>query len=144
MGTVIQNSDEIKKLLEQTDPDYVSLTFDSGHLLFSGIDPCWFLDTFISRIGQVIFQDLNRSVLTQISHRLSYYDSVMEGIFCTPGKGMIPFSHLMQTLAKAKYKDWILVQAEQDPKKNHPFTNAKQANHYLEKLLLKATKQNLR
>ena len=39
MGTGCQTIEETKKLLELTDPNYVYLTFDSGHFAFAGEDP---------------------------------------------------------------------------------------------------------
>ncbi len=31
MGTVVQNPDEVKRMMDNTNPEYVSLLFDTGH-----------------------------------------------------------------------------------------------------------------
>ncbi|WP_187172582.1 TIM barrel protein, partial [Enterococcus faecium] len=39
MGTGVQTTEEIDRLMEMTDPDKVKLLFDTGHLVFSGENP---------------------------------------------------------------------------------------------------------
>ena len=39
MGTVVQNPDEVERMMENTDPEYVSLLFDTGHFTYCGADP---------------------------------------------------------------------------------------------------------
>jgi len=38
MGTGVQTSEEIDRLMEMTDPELVGLLYDTGHLVFSGED----------------------------------------------------------------------------------------------------------
>ena len=39
MTTTVQKTDEIDRMLAMTDPKYVSMIYDTGHLTFSGEDP---------------------------------------------------------------------------------------------------------
>lgn len=39
MGTVVQNADEVERMMDNTDPEYVSLLFDTGHFAYCGEDP---------------------------------------------------------------------------------------------------------
>ena len=39
MGTVVQNEDEIDRMMEHTDPELFSLLYDTGHLAYCGADP---------------------------------------------------------------------------------------------------------
>ena len=39
MGTVVQDPDEVERMMANTDPEYVSLLFDTGHFTYCGADP---------------------------------------------------------------------------------------------------------
>ena len=51
--------------------------------------------------------------------------AVLEGIFTVPGDGGVPFPALLRRLAETGYAGWLVVEAEQDPKKAHPLTYAR-------------------
>ena len=51
--------------------------------------------------------------------------AVMEGIFTVPGDGCIDFEAALALLHDAGYAGWLVVEAEQDPKKAHPLTYAR-------------------
>jgi inosose dehydratase len=51
-------------------------------------------------------------------------DAVIEGIFTVPGDGFIDYPSILRVLADARYSGWLVVEAEQDPKKAHPLTYA--------------------
>ncbi len=45
----------------------------------------------------------------------SFLQSVLNGAFTVPGDGAIDFEAVLRTLAKAGYRGWLVVEAEQDP-----------------------------
>jgi inosose dehydratase len=55
---------------------------------------------------------------------MSFMAAVMEGIFTVPGDGSIDYVPILKTLADNGYSGWLVVEAEQDPKKAHPLTYA--------------------
>ena len=55
---------------------------------------------------------------------LSFMDAVLEGIFTVPGDGGVDFSTILNTLAEHNYRGWLVVEAEQDPKKANPLKYA--------------------
>ena len=55
---------------------------------------------------------------------MSFMGAVMEGIFTVPGDGFIDYPAILDVLAEAGYSGWLVVEAEQDPKKAHPLTYA--------------------
>ena len=52
-------------------------------------------------------------------------DAVLDGVFTVPGDGCIAFTPLLRTLHEAGYAGWLVVEAEQDPRKAHPLTYAR-------------------
>ena len=52
MGTVVQNADEVERMMVNTDPEYVSLLFDTGHFAYCGEDPLEMVKKYADRIWQ--------------------------------------------------------------------------------------------
>jgi inosose dehydratase len=46
-------------------------------------------------------------------------------VFTVPGDGCIAFTPLLRQLHDAGYAGWLVVEAEQDPRKAHPLTYAR-------------------
>jgi inosose dehydratase len=134
MGTVVQDENEIDRLMAHTDPDLVYLLFDSGHLSFDGIDPVKILKKYAKRIGHVHLKDLRNDVVAESKAKhLSFLDGVRNGTFTVPGDGDVDFRPIFDLLGESAYEGWIVVEAEQDPSKANPFEYAKKARDYIRK-----------
>ena len=57
MGTGVQTEAEIDRLMENTNPDYVWLLYDTGHLVCSGEDYMGILKKYMSRIRHIHLKD---------------------------------------------------------------------------------------
>ena len=64
---------------------------------------------------------------------LSFRHSFLEGAFTVPGDGCIDYKPILEELKKNNYNGWLVVEAEQDPKKANPFEYAKKGYSYLSK-----------
>ena len=138
MGTGIQNQAEVERLLENTDPSYVSLCLDTGHLLFAGDDPGKLAHEHVKRIGHVHLKDIRKKILDEaVPGKFSFYQAIMEGIFTVPGdpEGCIDFQPIFNTLRENNYEGWIVVEAEQDPAKAPPLRCAQIAREFIRKNL---------
>lgn len=132
MGTVVQTEEEIDRFMENTDPDYVSLLFDSGHCAFAGIDPGKILSKYIERTRHVHLKDIRRDIVEKSKReKWSFLKGVREGTFTVPGDGDLDFDPLFRILEDADYEGWILVEAEQDPAKANPLEYAIKARSYI-------------
>ena len=132
MGTGVQTIEETERFLNDTNPDYVHLLFDSGHFAFSGEDPVAALRKFISRVGHVHLKDLRTSVYDDVRKAdSSFLDAVRAGVFTVPGDGSIDFPAVFSILEENDYSGWMVVEAEQDPAKANPFVYAKNARAYI-------------
>ncbi len=128
MGTGVQNPPEIHRLMAETDPQWVSLLLDTGHLAFAGGDSVDFIQRYKSRIKHVHFKDLREPIVAQVkADGLSFLDAVKAGVFTIPGDGMLAFEPIVQALGEIEYQGWIVVEAEQDPRKAPPLQYAKMA-----------------
>ena len=132
MGTVVQNEDEIDRLMEHTNPDLVYLLFDTGHLGFNNIDPVKVLKKYIYRIGHVHLKDLRADVVKEAKAKhLSFLDGVRSGTFTVPGDGNVDFKPIFNILENSGYEGWMVVEAEQDPAKANPFEYALKSRKYI-------------
>ena len=70
-----------------------------------------------------------------LSKDLSFRDAFLDGVFTVPGDGCIDYIPIFKELKKNNYKGWLVVEAEQDPKKANPFKYAKIGYSYLIKAI---------
>ena len=132
MGTVVQTAEETIRMMEETDAKYVHLCYDTGHFVFSGVDPVEMLKKFVNRVGHVHLKDVRLPMLERVhKENLSFLTAVREGAFTVPGDGSVDFAPVFDLLDKANYTGWLLVEAEQDPAKANPFEYAKMARSYI-------------
>jgi inosose dehydratase len=124
MGTVIEIEAEIDLLMEHTDKA-VGLLLDTGHLTFAGGDVTETTERWGHRINHVHTKDIRAAVLKKLkAENWSFLKGVLEGVFTVPGDGSIDFAAFMKTLKTIDYSGWVVVEAEQDPKKANPLKMA--------------------
>ena len=133
MGTGVQTTAEIEKLMDMTDPELVSLLFDTGHLVFSGEEPLYILKKYLSRIKHVHLKDIRQEVVDIVKeNELSFLQAVKNGAFTVPGDGVIGFDEVFTILANSDYQGWFVVEAEQDPALANPFEYALKARKFIQ------------
>ena len=124
MGTVIELEEEVDLLLEHTDTS-VGLLFDTGHLTFAGGDVLGAAERWGHRINHVHTKDIRADVLEKLkAEDWSFLEGVLEGVFTVPGDGSIDFASFMKSLKTINYSGWVVIEAEQDPKKANPLKMA--------------------
>ena len=132
MGTVVQNPDEVERMMEGTDPEYVSLLYDSGHFAYCGADPLEMVRKYAGRIKHVHLKDIRPEIVEQVRREdRSFLDGVRMGAFTIPGDGCIDFEPIFRVLEEAGYEGYLLVEAEQDPAKANPLEYAIRARRYI-------------
>jgi inosose dehydratase len=124
MGTIVETDDEVGQLMQYTG-EAVGLLYDTGHSIFSGGDPVALVKRHVKRIVHVHCKDSRKAILDKArAADMSFMDAVIEGIFTVPGDGFIDYPTILRALAEDNYSGWLVVEAEQDPKKAHPLTYA--------------------
>lgn len=133
MGTGVQTTEEIDKLMEMTEPTLVYLLYDTGHLVFSEEDPIVVLREYINRIKHVHLKDIREDVVKTVKQKeMSFLQAVKLGAFTVPGDGDIGFKPVFNILAENNYEGWLLVEAEQDPARANPLEYAIKARKYIQ------------
>lgn len=124
MGTIIETDAEVGLLMQHTG-EAVGLLYDTGHSTFSGGDPLQLIKQNVKRVVHVHCKDVRKPILEKArSQDMSFMAAVLEGIFTVPGDGFLDYASILRVLAEANYSGWLVVEAEQDPRKAHPLTYA--------------------
>jgi len=138
MGTVVESEAEIDRLMAATG-DSVGLLLDTGHVAVAGADPKAIAARHRRRINHVHCKDVRLDVLDRArTADLSFLDAVLDGVFTVPGDGFIDFAGILQALAPADYRGWLVVEAEQDPAKAPPLAYARKGFAHLKTAMANA------
>lgn len=131
-GTVVEQPEEIDRLMEMTDPQLVHLLYDTGHAFYGGNDPLQLLRKHYDRIAYIHLKDIRQNRLDQTrEEQADFLTCVRKGVFTVPGDGCIDFAPLFNVLMERDYRGWALLEGEQDPAENDPFILAQKALKYI-------------
>ena len=132
MGTVVQSLAEVDRMMENTDPEYVSLLFDTGHFTYCGEDPLEVVKKYVHRIKHVHLKDIRPEVVEQVKkENMSFLAGVRAGAFTILGDGCINYDPIFKVLEDAGYEGYMVVEAEQDPAKANPLEYAIRARKFI-------------
>jgi myo-inosose-2 dehydratase len=141
MGTVVQSERDIDCLMANTKPPF-HLLLDTGHARWGGADPAGLARTYRERIGHVHCKDVREKQMRQ-SHAgdWSFLDSILGqgddlGVYTVPGDGMVDYGAVFRELKG--YSGWVVLEAEQDPKKAPSLAYAKKGIAHLREKLAEA------
>ena len=141
MGTVVQSEADIDRLMAHTKPPF-HLLLDTGHARWGGADPAALARTYRDRIGHVHCKDVREKQMRQ-SHAgdWSFLDSILGmgedlGVYTVPGDGMVDYAAVFRELKG--YSGWVVLEAEQDPKKAPSLPYAKKGIAHLKAKLAEA------
>ena len=131
-GTNVETEDDIDRLMAMTDPEYVTLLYDTGHIALGGGDALRVLKRHLNRIEYVHLKDVRVPIANRVAAKeLGFLEAVRAGVFTVPGNGAIDFPPLFELLADSGYRGWFVIEAEQDPDQAEPMLYMKRAVDYL-------------
>ncbi len=134
MGTVVQSEADIDAFMAATRAP-VRLLLDTGHATWGGSDPAALARRYRDRIGHVHCKDVREAKMNEANAKdLSFLDAIVGlgselGVYTVPGDGMIDFPSVFRELKG--YSGWVIIEAEQDPKKAPTLPYAKKGVAHL-------------
>ena len=133
MGTVVQSAADIDALMAATGPE-VGLLLDTGHAAFAGADPAALAQRYAARIVHVHAKDVRDPVVREArAGNWSFLRAVLSGVFTVPGDGGVAFEGVFAALRD--YSGWVVLEAEQDPRRADPLTYATLGYRNLKRLV---------
>jgi len=103
----VEREKEVRRIMELTDPKYVWMTADTGHLVLGGGDAAQIINDYFPRIAEVHLKDTyakyrgNTSTPTQEAHRVA-------SVYHNLGGGGVDFPAVFKVLRDRHYKGWAI------------------------------------
>ena len=127
-GTMIQNEDEVLRLLENTG---VGLCLDTGHLLAGGANPVELAQKYAERIVIVHAKDVHADIAAKLlPGELTWSAAIKAGVFAPIGQGDIDFAAIVEALNEVGFEGYYVLEQdvmldEEPPADGGPVANAK-------------------
>jgi inosose dehydratase len=91
---------EIERLLESTNPEWVNLCLDTGHIAYYGGDCVELIEKYPDRIGYLHLKQINPQVVAQVLDKdLSFPEAVRMGAMIEPPLGVPDMPPLLEAVA---------------------------------------------
>lgn len=91
---------DIERLLESTDPEWVNLCFDTGHIAYYGGDCLELIGKYPDRIGYLHLKQVNPQIVEQVLDKdLSFPEAVRMGAMIEPPLGVPDMPPLLEAVA---------------------------------------------
>jgi inosose dehydratase len=103
----MEREKEVRRVMELTDPKYVWMTADTGHLVLGGGDAAQIISDYFPRIAEVHLKDTyakyrgNTSTPTQEGHRVA-------SVYHNLGGGGVDFPAVFKVLRDRHFKGWAI------------------------------------
>jgi inosose dehydratase len=103
----VEREKEIRRVMELTDPKYVWMTADTGHLVLGGGNAAQIINDYFPRVAEVHLKDTyakyrgNTSTPTQEQHRVT-------SVYHNLGGGGVDFPAVFKVLRERHFKGWAI------------------------------------
>jgi inosose dehydratase len=134
--THVEYEDQIEKLLEDTDPQLVSLCLDTGHHAYRMGDPVRFMRKHHERIPYLHLKSVDPVKRKKVAdEKIPFAIAVADDMFCEPAKGAVDFPAFRDVLREIDYQGWGIVEQDMYPAPfDKPMPIAKRARAYLREI----------
>ena len=134
--THVEYEDQIETFLEQTDPDRVSICFDTGHHAYRGGDPINFMRRHHDRIPYLHLKSIDPEIQKQVeAEGIPFAEAVKMDMFVEPSKGAVDFLAFRDMLQEIDYNGYAIVEQDMYPAPfDKPLPIAKRTRAYLREI----------
>ncbi len=111
VGTIGETRVGMQRMLDATDPRYVKLIADVGHMTLGGADPAEVIRTYHERLIFLHFKDVRKDAMELAKNSQG---AVKRGkyTFCEIGTGTVDFPAIVQALRDTQFAGWIIVELD--------------------------------
>jgi sugar phosphate isomerase/epimerase len=112
----IQTQPEIERFLDGTDPQYVSLCLDTGHVAYGRGDNLDLIRRYGERVGYVHIKQMDPAVLDAVeAEGLSFGEAVKRGVCVEPPAGVPEIPPVVEALAGLDAPLFVIVEQDLYP-----------------------------
>lgn len=114
--TQIMTQDQIETFLDGTDPNYISLCLDTGHVAYGGGDNIDLIRRYAERIGYVHIKQMDPDVLRQVNDEaLGFGEAVKRGVCVEPPAGVPNPADIVAELSDLDAELFVIVEQDLYP-----------------------------
>ena len=127
---------EIERLLESTNPEYVNLCLDTGHIAYYGGDCLELITKYPDRIGYVHLKQVNPQIVEQVLDKdLSFPEAVRMGAMIEPPLGVPEMPPLLEAWRGSDRDIEGIIEHDLYPVRARPAAADREADQGLPQLL---------
>jgi inosose dehydratase len=112
----VETQQQTERFLQDTDPRYVSLCLDTGHLAYRRADVVSIIRNFPDRIGYVHIKQMDPKIVAQAEKEdMPFGKAVAMGASCEPPGGEPDINAVSQALRELKAELFVVVEQDMYP-----------------------------
>jgi inosose dehydratase len=112
----VETEEQIQRFLADTDPEFVGLCLDTGHVAYTHGDAPRLLREYADRTWYVHLKAVDPQVLAQVeAEQLSFADAVKRDVMCEPGLGVPAIDDLIPALQSLPTETFVIVEQDLYP-----------------------------
>jgi inosose dehydratase len=112
----VETQSQIERFLEETDPAYVSLCLDTGHLAYRRADSVAVIRKYPQRIGYVHIKQMDPDIVAQAEKEdLAFGQAVAMGASCEPPAGLPSVPAVVEALSELDADIFVVVEQDMYP-----------------------------
>jgi len=112
----VETQAQVERFLADTNPDYVSLCLDTGHLAYTRADNVAIIEKFPSRIGYVHIKQMDPAIVAKAeAEDLAFGQAVALGASCEPPNGLPDIPSVLGALAERNAELFVVVEQDMYP-----------------------------
>ena len=107
----MERDEEVRRVMELTDPAYVWMTVDTGHIVLGGGDSVKIIDDFFPRVAEIHLKDTftkyrgNKATPERAKHRVN-------SVYHNLGGGGVDFKAVFKVLRDRRWKGWVVIDVD--------------------------------
>lgn len=124
-GTLGERRERLGSVMDATDPRYVGLIADVGHLKLGGSDPAEVIRTYHQRLVLLHLKDVRRDAY-ELARQNRDAAEKLKFRFCEIGHGVVDFPAVTASLRKSQFQGWVVVELDRfEPPAGGPAESAR-------------------
>jgi inosose dehydratase len=124
---------EIERFVESTNPDYVNLCLDTGHVAYYGGDNLALIAKYPERIGYLHLKQVDPAIAQQVqADDLTFPEAVRRGVMCEPPRGVPDLGQVLDAVGDLGRDVYAIVEQDMYPcEPERPLPIARRTHTYL-------------
>jgi inosose dehydratase len=112
----VETQEETERFLSDTDPQYVSLCLDTGHLAYGGGDAPSLIRKYPNRVGYIHIKQMDPAIVERAKREdMAFGQAVAMGASCEPPRGIPEIPAVAEALHELNREIFVIVEQDMYP-----------------------------